>query len=59
MKRVELSDTASSLLVLSSVLVAITPFLLGDRLVLIAGSTLRQGAIMLNELNTYVMGLLS
>lgn len=59
MKRVELTDVSSNLLVISSVLVAVTPFLLGDRLVLIAGSAMREGSIMLNELSTYLIKLLS
>jgi hypothetical protein len=59
MKKIEMSDVASNLLVVSSVMLAITPFMLGDRLVLIASSMLREGTIMLNQLSTYLTGLLS
>jgi len=59
MKRIEMSDVASNLLVVSSVMLAITPFMLGDRLVLIASSMLREGTIMLNQLSTYLTSLLS
>jgi hypothetical protein len=59
MKRVELTDATSSLLVLSSVMLAFTPFLLGDRLGLIAQGAIREGAIMFNEMSTYLIKLLS
>lgn len=59
MKRVELSDVCSNLLVVSSVMVAIMPFLLGDKLVLLAGSALRELAILLNETSTFVVKFLS
>ena len=59
MKKLELSDVTSNLLAVSSVTVAITPFLLGDRLVLIVSSALRQLAVVMNETNTYLMQLLS
>jgi hypothetical protein len=59
MKRIELSDVTSNLLVLSSVMLAFTPFILGDRLVLIAESALREGAVMCNEFSTYLIKLLS
>lgn len=53
--RIELTDVTSNLLVVSSVVVALMPLLLGDRLVLVAGSTVRQLSILLNELSTFVM----
>ena len=59
MKRIELADIGSNLLMLSSVTVAILPFMLGDRLILIAASALRQSGIMFNEFSTYVTKLLS
>ena len=59
MKKFEMSDVASNLLVVSSVMLAITPFILGDRLVLIASSMFREGTIMFNQLSTYLTSLLS
>ena len=59
MKRIELADTASNLLVLSAVVIAILPFLLGDHLTLMAGDAFSQSAIMLNELSTYMTRLVS
>ena len=59
MKRFELADTASNVLVLSAVLVAILPFLLGDRMGLIAADAFRQSTIMLNELSIYLTRALS
>src|SRR4029453_9097162 len=59
MKRIEMSDVASNLLVVSSVMLAITPFMLGDRLTLIASSMFREGAIMLNKMSPYLTKLLS
>jgi hypothetical protein len=59
MKRVELSDISSNVLLISSVLVALTPFMLGDRLVLLAQNGLRELAVFLNEMSTFVMKALS
>ena len=54
MKKLEIADTASNLLVLSSVMVAFTPFLLGDRLVPMAGTALRELTILFDQFSTYV-----
>jgi hypothetical protein len=59
MKRVELSDVSSNVLLISSVMVALTPFLLGDRLVLLAQNGLRELAVFLTEMSTFVMNALS
>lgn len=59
MKRIEIADATSNLLVLSAVIVATLPFLLGDQLVMIASDALRQSTIMLNEFSIYVTHLLS
>ena len=55
MKRVELSDVSSNLLLISSVMVAITPLILGDRLALVAQNGLQELTIFFNELSTFVM----
>ena len=54
MKKFQMADTASNLLVLSSVMVAFTPFLLGDRLVPMAGTALREFAMFFDQFSTYV-----
>lgn len=59
MKNLELSEPASHLLVFSAVIVAFMPFLLGDRLILIANSLLNEGGVMFNQFHTYLVSLLS
>ena len=59
MKRVELSDVSSNVLLISSVMLALTPFLLGDKLVLVAQNGLRELAVFMNEMSTFVMKALS
>jgi hypothetical protein len=59
MKKVEVADTASNFFVLCAVLVAAIPFLLGDQLAPMASSAMREGTLMLNELNTFFVKLLS
>ena len=59
MKKSEFSEAASNLLIFGSVSVAFAPFLLGDRLIFIVTSTLKDGVIMLHQLSTYVTSLLS
>ena len=59
MKRVELSDISSNLLLLSSVMVALIPLVLGDRLVLVAQNGLQELTVFLNEMSTFVMKALS
>ena len=59
MKKIELTDVTSNLLAVSSVMLAFMPFILGDQLVLIAQSALRESAIMCNEFSTFLVKLLS
>lgn len=59
MKRVELSDISSNVLLLSSVMVALIPLVLGDRLVLVAQNGLQELTVFLNEMSTFVMKALS
>ena len=58
-KRVELSDVSSNLLLVSSVMLALAPLLLGDKLILIAQNGLRELAVFVNEMSTLVMRSLS
>ena len=59
MKRVELSDISSNVLLLSSVMVALIPLVLGDRLVLVAQNGLQELTVFFNEMITFVMKALS
>ena len=59
MKKNDLSEAASTMLIFSSVSVALMPFLLGDRLIPIVTGFMRDGGIMLNQLSDYVWWLVS
>lgn len=59
MKKSELSDAASNLLIVGSVSVAFTPFLLGDRLVLIVGGFLKEGGVLIDQFSNYLIWLVS
>ena len=59
MKKVELAESASNMFVLFGVLVAATPLLLGDKLVPMAMSAMREGSMLLNEFSTFVTSLFS
>ena len=59
MKKNEFSEVASNLLIFGSVSLAITPFLLGDRLVLVVADLLREGGVFISQVNNYVSWLLS
>ena len=59
MKRLELSESVSNLLLLSSVLLAFTPFVLGDRLLFIVSGAMRESAIMIDQFGAYLTFLLS
>lgn len=54
MKNFEWSDSASNLLVVSSVLLAITPFLLGDQLILIVTGFMREAAVMFDQFSSNI-----
>ena len=59
MKRIEFSDATSNLLLVSSIMLAITPLILGDQLVLIVTSAMRDCGIWLNDANPYLIQLFS
>ena len=59
MKKTDLSDAASNLLIIGSVTVAFMPFLLGDRLILVVSSFMEQGSVMLSQFTNYVSWLVS
>ena len=55
----DVSSLFSNLLIVSAVVVASAPALLGDRLVLIASEVFRQGAILLQEVSISLQRLFS
>jgi len=59
MKKNELSEATSNILIFSSVSVALTPFLLGDRLIPIVTGFVSDGGMLINQLSDYVHWLLS
>ncbi|HEU4795197.1 MAG TPA: hypothetical protein VFT02_06165 [Pyrinomonadaceae bacterium] len=59
MRKSDLSDTASNLLILGSVSLAFTPLLLGDRLVLIVAGFMKEGGIVIDQFSNYVLWLFS
>ena len=59
MKKNEFSELASNLLIFGSVSLAVTPFVLGDRLVLIVTGMMREGGIMIDQFSHYVAWLIS
>ena len=58
MKKIEWSDSTSNLLVASSVLLATTPFLLGDQLILIVTAFMREAAVMIDQFSSSFASLL-
>ena len=54
MKKSDLSDAASNLLIFGSVTLAFAPFVLGDRLVLIVGGFMKEGGVLMDQFSNYV-----
>jgi hypothetical protein len=59
MKKTDLSDAASNLLIIGSVSLAFAPFVLGDRLILVVSGLMKEGGVMLDQLTNYVSWLFS
>jgi hypothetical protein len=59
MKKNEFSEMFSNLLIVGSVSLAFTPFVLGDRLILIVGGLMQQGGVMIDQVTNYVSWLVS
>lgn len=59
MKKNEFSELASNLLVVGSLSVALAPFLLGDRLILVLNGLMQQGGIMIDQFGNYLTWLIS
>ena len=59
MKKHDLSEAASNVLIFSSVTVALMPFLLGDQLLLILSGFMHEGGLLVNQFSDYVVWLVS
>lgn len=59
MKKSDLSDAASNLLVVGSVSLALAPFVLGDRLVLVVAGFMKEGGVLIDQFSHYVGWLFS
>jgi hypothetical protein len=58
-RKLDLSEPVSNLLMFSSVVLALTPLFLGDKLPLIVADAMREGTTMLDQLVTFVTRLFS
>jgi len=59
MKKNEFSEIASNFLIVGSVSLAFTPFLLGDRLVLVVTGLMKEGGVMIDQFSNYLTWLVS
>ena len=59
MKKNEFSELLSNMLIIGSVSLAIMPFILGDRLVLVVSGLMREGGMMIGQFQDYVSWLIS
>ena len=59
MKKNAFSEIASNLLIFGSVSLALAPFLLGDRLILVVTGLMKEGGVMIDQFSNYVTWLIS
>ena len=59
MKKNEFSEIGSNLLIFGSVTLALAPFLLGDRLILVVTGLMKEGGVMIDQVSNYVTWLIS
>jgi hypothetical protein len=59
MKKHDLSEAVSNVLIFSSVTVALMPFLLGDQLLVVVSGLMQEGGLLVNQFSDYVMYLVS
>ena len=59
MKKNEFSEIASNLLIFGSVSLALAPFLLGDRLILVVTGLMKEGGVMIDQFGSYLSWLVS
>ena len=59
MKKNDFSEFGSNLLIFGSVSLAFTPFVLGDRLILVVTGLMHEGGVMIDQFSNYVSWLIS
>ena len=59
MKKSDLSDAASNLLIVGSVTLALAPLVLGDQLVLVVAGFMKEGGVVLDQFSNYLSWLFS
>ena len=59
MKKNDLSEAASNVLIMFSVSVAMMPFVLGDQLIPVLSGFLKEGGVMVDQVCAYVLWLVS
>ena len=59
MRKSDLSETASNLLIVGSVSLAFAPLVLGDRLILIVAGFMKEGGVLFDQFSNYVSWLVS
>lgn len=59
MKKNDLSEAASNMLIFSSISVAVMPFLLGDRLIPVVTGFMKEGGVIISQFSDYVWWLCS
>ena len=59
MKKNDFSEIGSNLLIFGSVSLALAPFLLGDRLILVVTGLMKEGGVMIDQFSNYVSWLIS
>ena len=59
MKKTEFSELGSNLLIVGSVSLAFTPFVLGDRLFMIVTGLIHEGGMMIDQVGNYLSWLVS
>jgi hypothetical protein len=59
MKKSDLSEAASNVLIFSSVTVALMPLLLGDQLFVVVTGCMKEGGVMVDQFSAYVIWLFS
>jgi hypothetical protein len=59
MKKIELSDVSSNLLLVTSVMVALVPFIMGDHLGFLVSSAMRECAVFMDQFSTFLIQIAS
>ena len=59
MKKNDLSEAASNVLIFSSVTVALMPFLLGDQLLVVLSGLMHESGLLITQFSDYVSWLVS